>query len=71
MTDATTTTPLSTRQREVLELLADGLPARLIAERLGIAETTARNHIHALLHRLGCHSQLQAVAVARRMHLIA
>jgi len=62
---------LSRRQREVLELLADGLSARQIAERLGIAETTARNHIHALLCRLGCHSQLQAVAVARQTHLIS
>ena len=61
---------LSRRQHEVLELLAQGLPARAIAERLGIAETTARNHIHALLNRLGCHSQLQAVVLARENRLI-
>jgi two-component system nitrate/nitrite response regulator NarL len=61
---------LSRRQREVLGLLAEGLPARVIATRLGITETTARNHIHRLLQRLGCHSQLQAVARARRWHLI-
>jgi DNA-binding NarL/FixJ family response regulator len=61
---------LSPRQQEVLELLADGLSTRLIADRLGIAETTARNHIHRLLQRLGCHSQLQAVARARHAHLM-
>lgn len=60
---------LSRRQREVLEMLAAGLPAREIAARLGIAETTARNRIHALLQRLGCHSQLRAVAVGYERHL--
>jgi DNA-binding NarL/FixJ family response regulator len=61
---------LSRRQQDVLALLAEGLPARAIAARLGIAETTARNHIQGLLRRLGCHSQLQAVALARRSRLI-
>jgi DNA-binding NarL/FixJ family response regulator len=61
---------LSRRQREVLGRLDEGLRARAIAARLGITETTARNHIHRLLHRLGCHSQLQAVARARRVDLL-
>lgn len=61
---------LSGRQREVLGLLAEGLSARAIAVRLGITETTTRNHIHALLQRLGCHSQLEAVARARQLHLL-
>lgn len=61
---------LSGRQREVLDLLAEGLQARAIAARLGISETTTRNHIHRLLQRLGCHSQLHAVAWARRRHLV-
>jgi DNA-binding NarL/FixJ family response regulator len=61
---------LSRRQHEVLVLLGAGLGARAIAARLGIRETTARNHIHRLLQRLGCHSQLQAVARARERHLL-
>ena len=61
---------LSGRQREVLVLLAEGLSARAIAAQLGITETTTRNHIHRLLHRLGCHSQLQAVVRAQQAHLI-
>jgi DNA-binding CsgD family transcriptional regulator len=57
---------LTPRQREVLHLLAEGVPAKVIARRLGIAEITARNHIRAILFELRCHSQLQAVAEARR-----
>jgi len=62
--------PLSTRQREVLELLAAGVQAREIAARLGLAEPTVRNHIRLLLRKLGCHSQLEAVAVALRLGLL-
>lgn len=61
---------LSARQREVLELLADGVPAREIARRLGLAEATVRNHIRLTLRKLGCHSQLEAVAVAFRDGLL-
>lgn len=61
---------LTPRQQQVLELLADGLPAKVIARRLGIAEVTARNHIQAILGELCCHSQLEAVAVARRRGLL-
>ena len=61
---------LSTRQREVLELLAEGVPARRIATTLGIAEATVRNHIRLILHKLECHSQLEAVAVAFRLNLL-
>lgn len=57
---------LTPRQSEVLELLAGGLTARAIASRLEIAEITVRNHIRAILLELGCHSQLAAVAEARR-----
>lgn len=61
---------LSRRQRHVLELLADGKRAREIADTLGLSETTVRNHIRAILGRLGCHSQLQAVVEARRRGLV-
>ena len=64
------TGPLSRRQRRVLELLAEGRRARDIAAALGLSETTVRNHIRAVLSRLGCHSQLQAVVEARRRGLI-
>jgi DNA-binding CsgD family transcriptional regulator len=61
---------LSRRQREVLELLAEGVRAREIGDRLGLSEATVRNHIRGLLRKLGCHSQLQALARARELHLV-
>lgn len=61
---------LTGRQAEMLELLAAGHQAKAIAARLCLSETTVRNHIHALLVALGCHSQLEAVATARRHGLV-
>jgi PAS domain S-box-containing protein len=57
---------LTTRQRQVFGLLAEGVPAKVIAARLGIAEATVRNHIRAILVELGSHSQLEAIAKASR-----
>ncbi len=62
--------PLSPRQRYVLELLARGVRVQAIAAHLGISETTVRNHVRAILKRLDCHSQLEAVAKARRLGLV-
>ena len=62
---------LTPRQLEVLGLLADGVPAKVIARRLGLAEATVRNHIRAILAALDTHSQLEAIATARRRRLIA
>jgi DNA-binding CsgD family transcriptional regulator len=62
---------LTARQHEVLELIAEGAPAKVIATRLGVAEVTVRNHIRAILLQLGCHSQLEALAEARRRHLLS
>lgn len=56
---------LTPRQLEVLTLLAEGMPAKVIAARLGISSLTVRNHIRAVLRALDAHSQLEAVARAR------
>lgn len=61
---------LTPRQQEVLVLLADGLGTRDLARQLGITEETVRNHIRALLRKLGAHSRLEAVVVAARMGLL-
>ena len=61
---------LTARQHEVLALIAEGAPAKAIATRLGVADATARNHIRAILLQLGCHSQLEALAEARRRRLL-
>lgn len=65
-----TSARLTPRQRQVIRLLAEGVTARGIADRLGLAETTARNHIRAVLGELGAHSQLEAVARARAQGLV-
>jgi DNA-binding NarL/FixJ family response regulator len=55
---------LSPREREVLRLLSDGLTNREIAERLFIAEKTVRNHVSALLHKLGLRHRTEAALFA-------
>jgi PAS domain S-box-containing protein len=61
---------LTPRQREVLGLLAAGVPVKVVAGRLGLRETTVRNHIRLLLVALGAHSQLEAVARGRDYGLV-
>ena len=56
---------LTTRQREVLQGLVDGLSRAAIGERLFVSKNTVRTHIQQLLGRLGAHSVLEAVAIAR------
>ena len=61
---------LTPRQREVLGLLSDGQSVKMVAQRLGLMETTVRNHIRMLFVSLGVHSQLEAVARARAYKLL-
>jgi PAS domain S-box-containing protein len=57
---------LTAREREVLQLLADGLDSRQVAERLHITPRTQRNHMANILSKLRVHSQLQALVFALR-----
>ncbi|MFQ5791662.1 MAG: LuxR C-terminal-related transcriptional regulator, partial [Acidobacteriota bacterium] len=57
---------LTSRERQVLELLASGFPAHVIAHRLSISQATVRNHTQNILNKLGVHSKLAAVALAYR-----
>lgn len=61
---------LTPRLRETLDLLTAGRSTREIADELGIAVETARNHIRGLLKRLGVHSRVAAVARARELGLV-
>ena len=63
--------PLTPRERQVLLLLDEGYDTRRIAQSLGIARNTARNYVQSVLVKLGAHSQLEAVAIARREGLLA
>ena len=62
---------LTVREREVLRLLAEGLPSRGVAARLGISYTTVRTHIRSLGSKLGVHSKLEAIVKARELGLIS
>jgi DNA-binding NarL/FixJ family response regulator len=62
-------TGLTKREREVLQLLAEGLRSDEIADRLFISRKTVATHIENILRKLGVRSQAQAVAVAYRGHL--
>ncbi len=55
---------LTPRQAEVLRLLERGRTTTQIAEELHLSRDTVRNHIRHLLHAVGAHSRLEAVALA-------
>ena len=61
---------LTTREREVLELLVAGLGSRAIAERLQISMNTVRTHVQSVLTKLQVHSRLEAAAFAVRHELV-
>jgi DNA-binding NarL/FixJ family response regulator len=54
------------REREVLDLIADGLSNKAIAERLGISEHTAKFHVRSLMDKLGADTRADLVARAAR-----
>jgi DNA-binding NarL/FixJ family response regulator len=57
---------LTDREREVLDLLAEGLRNDDIGSRLFISPQTAQTHVRNILGKLGVHSKLEAVAFAVR-----
>lgn len=61
---------LTTRETEVLQLLADGLSTAEMMGRLAVSIHTVRNHVRNLLTKLHSSSRLEAVAVATRAGLI-
>jgi DNA-binding NarL/FixJ family response regulator len=55
---------LSSREREVLELLVRGASGATVAERLGISRNTVRTHVQGILTKLQVHSRLEAATFA-------
>jgi two-component system nitrate/nitrite response regulator NarL len=61
---------LTPRELEVLQLVAEGLANRAIAQRLGISEHTIKFHVNAIMGKLGAQSRTAAVVRATRLGLI-
>ncbi|MFE1777136.1 response regulator [Streptomyces sp. NPDC059008] len=58
---------LSPREREVLDLIGEGLTNRQIADRLFLSEKTVKNRVSAILSKLGVGRRVQAAMVVERL----
>ena len=62
--------PLSCREIEVLNLMAQGISNKEIGSGLGIGENTIKNHITSILYKLGADNRTHAVLLALRYNLV-
>jgi DNA-binding NarL/FixJ family response regulator len=63
--------PLTPREIEVLQLLAEGLSNKSIADRLGISDQTVKFHVASVTSKLGASNRTDAVRLALRRGLIS
>jgi len=61
---------LTSREFEVLELVSEGHPNRVIAEALGVTERTVKFHVSSILSKLGASNRTEAAALARNRGLL-
>ncbi len=61
---------LTRRQREILQILADGESTTFAARQLGLSEETVKTHTKNALARLGARNRTHAVAIGLREHLL-
>ena len=61
---------ITARELQVLELAADGLSSREIADALGLSWSTVKSHIGALMWIFGVEDRVQAVREARRLGVL-
>ncbi len=57
---------MTKREREVIELIGEGLSNKEIAQRLNIAAHTVKSHVRNVMEKLALHTRLQIAAYARR-----
>jgi two-component system, NarL family, response regulator LiaR len=69
-TDSTLAAPLSEREREVLQLIANGFSNAEIAQKLHLSEGTVRNYVSALFAKLGVSDRTQAAVLALRYGIV-
>jgi LuxR family maltose regulon positive regulatory protein len=63
--------PLTRKELRVLQLLVEGYSNSAMAEKLYVSDSTVRTHLRNINMKLGAHSRTQAVAIARRLGLLA
>jgi len=61
---------LTDREREILELMVEGLPNTAIADRLVVSQSTVKFHVSNVLSKLGVSSRTEAVALALKHKLV-
>ena len=61
---------LTERERQVVQLLSEGLSNKLIADRLGISDHTAKFHVNGVMMKLGSSTRTEAVVEAMRRGLV-
>jgi two-component system, NarL family, nitrate/nitrite response regulator NarL len=61
---------LTSREREILSLMAGGLDNQAVADRLGIRYSTVRSHVRNVISKLNAHSKMEAVVRAEQLGLI-
>ena len=64
------TTPLSKREREILQKVADGSTTRQVATELGISPHTVKTHLERIFEKLSANDRAQAVAIAIRTGIV-
>ncbi|MEZ0163345.1 LuxR C-terminal-related transcriptional regulator [Kineococcus sp. LSe6-4] len=57
---------LTAREREILQMIADGCPGSVVAERLGLAPNTVAQHLASVRRKYGVRSSAAAATAARR-----
>jgi DNA-binding NarL/FixJ family response regulator len=62
---------LTSRQREIVQLLAEGKSSKEVAAVLGLSVKTAETHRANIMRKLDCHSVTELVRYAIRNHIIA
>lgn len=62
---------LTPRERECLAMIVEGLGSEAMAQRLGVATSTVRTYVQAVLTKLGVHSRVEAASFAIRHSLLA
>ena len=61
---------LTPRQTQVLRLILEGKPMKLIARELGLSPNTTKTHVSAVLRALAVTTRTQAIVAANRMGLV-